>query len=77
MNGQMKEKIYFKEDFYKGMAAIVSQQNWQQLSLGSAVAVADKATSGACHPGDIGKAFVELCNEKERREICSSKAGNE
>jgi hypothetical protein len=77
MNDQMKEKIYHKEDFYKGMAAIVSQKNWNQLSLGRAVAVADKATSGACHHGDIGTAFVELCDEKKRREVPSSRAENE
>jgi hypothetical protein len=77
MNEQMKEKIYYKEDFYKGMAAIVSQKNWSQLSPAHAVVVADKATSGACHHGDINNAFVELCDEKKRREIASSKAENE
>ncbi|WP_394197248.1 hypothetical protein [Litoreibacter albidus] len=74
MNEWTKEKVYWKEDFYKGMAAIVSMKDWNKLSAGDAVIIADRATFGACHHGDINNAFIELCHEKKRREFRSSTA---
>ena len=57
----LNAKIYHKEDFYKGMGAIVNHKNWHLLSAGRAVMVADRATSGACNHGEINIGNCMLC----------------
>jgi len=67
MKEEYKEAIYHREDFYLGMGAIVRTPNWHTLTRGQALSIADRTTSGAADHGDIGEAFVKLCEERERR----------
>ncbi|MCT4557315.1 MAG: hypothetical protein N4A61_04560 [Pelagimonas sp.] len=67
MREEIKRKLYHKEDFYKGMAAIVAHSSWHTLKQSVAVEIALKATNGACDPGEINNAFAELYDEWQAR----------
>ena len=67
MRDEAKKKLYHKEHFHRGMAAIVDVPGWEQMDPGVAVEFASKATGGLVNEGDISDAFIRLVEEVNAR----------